>query len=135
MAQSFGTRYIDAWNTHDATVIGDLMDDDVDFEDIALGAVFHNRKELELWAGQIADGFSTDYRFALVSEFTTDDSFCAEWTMSGTHDRSSPEMPATGKPFTIRGATIARLRDGKMTYDRDYWDMAGFLRQIGALPG
>jgi steroid delta-isomerase-like uncharacterized protein len=135
MADSFGTRYIDAWNTHDPAVIGGLMADDVDFEDIALGAVFHSRKEVEVFAGQVAEGFSTDYRFALVTEFTTADSFCAEWTMTGTHDRDSPEMPATGKQFTIRGATIGRLDDGKMTYDRDYWDMAGLLRQIGALPG
>jgi steroid delta-isomerase-like uncharacterized protein len=58
----------------------------------------------------------------------------AEWTVSGTHDRSSPELPATGEPFTIRGATIARLRDGKIAYNRDYWDMASFLAQVGILP-
>jgi hypothetical protein len=39
-----------------------------------------------------------------------------EWTVSGTHDRSSPALPATGKPFDIR-ATIARLSNGKITYN------------------
>jgi len=53
----------------------------------------------------------------------------------GTHDRDSPALAATHKRFTIRGATIAKLDHAKITYNRDYWDMAGFLREVGVLPG
>ena len=77
---------------------------------------------------------ASDYRFTLVTEFVTDATIAFEWTVSGTHDRSSPALAATGKPFDIRGATIARLSDEKITYNRDYSDMAAFLRQIGVLP-
>ncbi len=79
--------------------------------------------------------FSSDYRFELVSELVTGDGLAAEWTVSGHHDHDAPMLPATHEPFTIRGATIARLDNGKFSSSRDYWDMAGFLREVGVLPG
>ena len=38
---------------------------------------------------------------------------------------------ATGKPFSIRGATILELEHGKIRRCIDYWDMAAFLKQLG----
>jgi steroid delta-isomerase-like uncharacterized protein len=126
--------YVDAWNTRRASAVGEFMDDAVDFEDVTLGAKFKGREEVEAFVDEFRQTFSSDYHFTLVTELLTDSSVGAEWVVSGTHDGSSPALAATGKPFTIRGATIARLRDGKITYNRDYWDMAGFLTQIGVLP-
>jgi steroid delta-isomerase-like uncharacterized protein len=134
MSESMGTRYLAAWDTHTAAAVGDFMDEDVDFEDLPLGQKLQGRKEVEQFVEQFDQTFSSDYRFTLVTEFVTDSTMALEWTVSGTHDRTSPALPATGKPFNIRGATIARLRNGKITYNRDYADMAAFLRQIGVLP-
>ena len=53
--------------------------------------------------------------------------------MSGHHDHDAPTLPATHRRFTIRGATIARLDNGKLSSSRDYWDMAGFLREVGVV--
>ena len=134
MSGSLGTRYIGAWDTHDAAAIGNFMDDDVDFEDVTMDETLQGRKEVEEFVERLGETFSSDYRFTLVTEFVTDSTMALEWTVSGTHDRTSPVLPATGKPFNIRGATIARLRNGKITYNRDYWDMATFLREVGVLP-
>jgi steroid delta-isomerase-like uncharacterized protein len=127
--------YLEAWNERRGSAVGEFMDDAVDFEDVTMGATFKGRQEVEAFVEVFAQTFSSDYRFTLVTELLTDSSVAAEWVVSGTHDGSSPALAATGKPFTIRGATIARLRDGKITYNRDYWDMAGFLTQVGVLPG
>jgi steroid delta-isomerase-like uncharacterized protein len=134
MADGLGARYIAAWNTHDGAQVASFMTDDVDFEDVTMGASFHSPREVEAFAVEFGETFSSDYRFTLVTELATETSLAAEWTVSGTHDRSSPALPATGKPFTIRGATIAKLRDGKIAYNRDYWDMASFLVEVGILP-
>jgi steroid delta-isomerase-like uncharacterized protein len=134
MADSLGSRYIAAWNSHDGGQVASFMADDVDFEDVTMGVQLRGPKEVEAFAFDFGESFSSDYRFTLVTELATDTTLAAEWTVSGTHDRGSPQLPATGKPFTIRGVTIARLRDGKIAYNRDYWDMAGFLVEVGILP-
>jgi ketosteroid isomerase-like protein len=70
----------------------------------------------------------------LTAGFTADDWAAMEWLMSGTHERDLPGMPAAGKTFSVRGATILELRDGRITRNRDYWDLATFLKQIGLMP-
>ena len=50
--------------------------------------------------------------------------------MSGTHKGDLPGLPATGKPFSLRGASIYELHDGKIKRNSDYWDMVTFLKQI-----
>jgi steroid delta-isomerase-like uncharacterized protein len=53
--------------------------------------------------------------------------------MTGTLSGNSPELPATGKSFSVRGATIAQLKNGKIQRNADYWDLATFLRQVGLM--
>jgi ketosteroid isomerase-like protein len=48
-----------------------------------------------------------------------------EWVLSGTHH---------GKRFSVRGATIVELREGKIRRCSDYFDAATFMRQVGLLP-
>jgi hypothetical protein len=45
-----------------------------------------------------------------------------------------PGMPATGKPFSVRGATALQLDDGRISRNSDYWDMATLLTQLGLMP-
>jgi hypothetical protein len=44
-------------------------------------------------------------------------------------------MPATGRQFTLRGASVFAFRDGGMSHCADYWDMTTFMRQLGFAPG
>ena len=57
-----------------------------------------------------------------------------EWVMSGTHANALPGVPATGRRFRVRGATMLELRDGRVTRNRDYWDTATLLTQMGLVP-
>ncbi len=57
-----------------------------------------------------------------------------EWTMSGTHAGDFPNLPATGRTFTIEGVSILEVKDGLVQSQRDFYDQASFLRQVGALP-
>jgi steroid delta-isomerase-like uncharacterized protein len=135
MTDGLAQRYLEAWSAHDPSAVSAFMTDDVDFEDVTLGERLSGAEAVAAFVERFTDTFSTDYRFTLVSEATTATSLAAEWSVTGTHDRSSPALPATGKPFTIRGATIAQLHGGKIAVNRDYWDFATFLRDVGLLPG
>jgi steroid delta-isomerase-like uncharacterized protein len=44
------------------------------------------------------------------------------------------EQFKTGKPFTIRGISIFEVREGKISRNRDYYDVATQMREVGALP-
>jgi hypothetical protein len=46
-----------------------------------------------------------------------------------------PGFPATNKSFHFKGASIGRLDDdGKIIENRDYWNMADFMTQVGPPP-
>ena len=128
------SRYLAAWSRHDAQAVAAFVTDDVDFEEVTLSERLHGKAAVADFVDRFTNTFSSDYHFELTSELTTTDRLAAEWTITGHHDRDSPTLPATHKPFTIRGVTIARLDDGKLSASRDYWDMAGFLRDVGLLP-
>jgi len=63
--------------------------------------------------------------------FTGDDTVSVSWTVTGTHDRDLPGIPATGKNITITGTSIFRLKNGKVTEIYQNWDELGMLSQIG----
>jgi steroid delta-isomerase-like uncharacterized protein len=59
-------------------------------------------------------------------------SACAVWTFSGTAEGPlPPNIPATGKFFSIEGTTIFEARDGLFTLIEDYWDGYGIRAQLG----
>jgi len=75
-----------------------------------------------------------DFGIELTAGFVAGDRAAMEWVMSGTHERGLPGMPATGRRFRVRGATMLELRDGRVTRNRDYWDTATLLTQMGLTP-
>jgi len=42
-----------------------------------------------------------------------------------------PGLPATNKPFEVRGATVVEFTDGKISRDADYWDLGTYMKQVG----
>jgi steroid delta-isomerase-like uncharacterized protein len=128
-------EYMLAWNSHDVDKILSFFTDDGIYEDVALGIVKHGKKEIvEFTNSMLLD--SPDVKFELKSVFGTGDWVGSEWVMSATFVHSSiPTMPATGKTFSIRCASILQLRKGKISRETDYYNMVTFLQQVGLMPG
>jgi len=36
--------------------------------------------------------------------------------------------------FSIRGASITELHEGKIKWNSDYWNMTSYLHQVGLMP-
>jgi steroid delta-isomerase-like uncharacterized protein len=125
----FARRYIDAWNRHRASDIATFMLPDATFTDTTVGETFRGPAEIGHWADLMSETLSSDYAFELTSAFSSPPDIALEWTMRGTHDRASPQLPATGKPFEVHGVSIGRLRDGKIAENRDYWTWPSFSRR------
>jgi steroid delta-isomerase-like uncharacterized protein len=129
------SAYHDAWNRHDGEAVASFFTDDGVYADQTLGQRNEGREAIKRFVDSTG-GFSSDLRIVQLDMFTTDDRYALVWDMTGTHDQSSQDsaMPATGKKFTIRGASIGRLEGGKIKENTDYWNMIEFLTQVGLMP-
>ncbi len=128
-------EYISAWNSHDVNQILSFFTDDGVLEDLALGVVSHGKKELTAFLNSSFTDIP-DMKFKIKSDIGAGDWSGMEWVMSGTFVHSSlPGMPATGKVFSVRGASIARFRGDKISHETDYYNLVTLLQHVGLMPG
>ena len=132
--RAFFDVYLDAWNAHDAAAVARHMADDAIYEDVALGRVLHGPSEIASFVEE-ATRSSSDFRFEVVSLFAAGNDYANEWVMAGTNDRERGGVPATGRSFHVRGASIGRLdASGRIVENRDYYNLAELLTQLGMQP-
>ena len=128
--------YTDAWNAHDVAAVLALMTDDVVWIDTTLGERVVGAAAVREFLDTMETTLSTDYRMELGQGVSDGSSYAFEWTLSGTNDRADPVhgLPATNQRFQIPGVSIGRLREGRIAENRDYWNLAGYLMQVGLMP-
>jgi steroid delta-isomerase-like uncharacterized protein len=131
------SAYLDAWNSHDPERVVACMTDDVVYDDRALGERLEGKDAVRAMLVDLHEHLSSDFRLETGELVVSiDDTWAAEWTMSGTNDREDQArgFPNTGRPFRIQGLSIGRLRDGKVAENRPYWNMVEYLTQVGLMP-
>ena len=118
-----------AWNAHDADKVASLYTDDVIYEDVTFGLMARGHAEMRKMA---ADFFASvpDLKLEVVSNTSMGNRGSVEWIFSGT----DVVLYKTGKKFSVRGASVYELRGGKFSGNRDYYDSASIMRQVGVLP-
>ena len=128
--------YRDAWNAHDPAAVAEHMTEDVVYLDLGRNEHREGRSAVLEFIAAMETDFSSDYRFDFSGALVDGESFATEWTLSGTNDGADLErgLPATGHRFAIPGVSIGRLRDGKIAENRDYYNLAAYLRQVGLMP-
>jgi len=134
---SWLTTYNDAWSSHDPDRLLACMTDDAVFDDKALGERMEGPDAIRAMLVDMHEHLSTDFRMEIGELLVaTDDSWAAEWIMSGTNDRADEArgFPSTGRTFQVHGLSIGRLRNGKIAEDRVYWNMVEYLTQVGLMP-
>lgn len=133
-------RYIDAWIPHPQAGGPDgeallaallaFMADDVIYEDVPTGEFRGHSGVREMCRG--AYTMSTDMTFDIVSRQISGRMYAFEAVGRGTNDGTIGPIPETGKRFELRGASIGSINEsGLLSVHRDYWDLAGFLGQLG----
>jgi steroid delta-isomerase-like uncharacterized protein len=55
----------------------------------------------------------------------------AEWIATGIHTGDLPGLPASGRPFSIRGVTVVIRENDKIVRETLYFDVAELHRQLG----
>ena len=103
--RAFFDNYLSAWNAHDSASVARYMTDDAIYEDVALGRLLRGPSEIASFVEE-ATRSSSDFRFEVVSLFTAGNDYANEWVMLGTNDRERRGVPATGRSYRVRGASI-----------------------------
>lgn len=102
---------------------GDLYDPYVVFQD-PIQTVYGRDEFIEMNRRLMER--ATDLYISVATVTESDDHLFATWTLSFS--------PRVGPRITIEGCTHAQLRDGAITYQRDYWDLLGsFMESIPAV--
>ena len=128
-ASGFVQQAFAAWSSHDPDKVVSYYTEDVVYEDVAYGAVNHGRVELRRFAAGFMEAVP-DLRLEVVSSSIHNGHGVAEWVLSGT-DKG---LYKTGKKFSVRGASVFEMRGGKCSSNKDFYDLATIMRQVGVLP-
>jgi steroid delta-isomerase-like uncharacterized protein len=72
-----------------------------------------------------------DLTITITNRIAHGNQVSAEWVATGTHNGDLPGMPATGRPFTLRGVTVTIREQGKIVRESIYYDLNDLKRQIG----
>ena len=125
--------YEAAWASQDVEKIASFFTNDCIYEDVASGIVSNGKEELKAFLQNILTAFP-DLKVEIKSLFVAGDRVGSEWVMTGTRSGPSPYLPGAKKKFSIRGASITELQNGKIKRNSDYWNMTSYLRQVGLMP-
>ena len=80
----------------------------------------------------IARGFE-DARFDIDEMFGDDDRVVVRWTLHATNTGPFAGISPTQKKVEVRGISLYRLRDGKITETRNMADLLALFTQLGTI--
>lgn len=136
--QDFGHRWMDAWNRGDAEGVANLCTPNVIYDDPALPATAHGRRD-------VADFVRSTLRAFPDGQFSepeppyasrTMPKALAPWHFEGTHTGiiDPPGFYPTGKRVILDGTDHWWFEDGLVARYRADYDLSAVARQIGAMP-
>ena len=107
--------------------------DDCVFEDMAFGVVMHGKDEVQEFVATTLAAYP-DFAMVRKSSLGAGPWLATEWVMTGTYTGSMTGVPATGRSFSVRGASVTEFDRDKIKRHTDYWSLSLLLEQL-RLPG
>ena len=123
-------RYYDAYNKKNEAILSEVIADDyADYGHEPPGRGVQGAKSDYQ---DIARAFA-DARFDIDEMFGSDDRVAVRWTLHATHTGPFAGLSPTQKKATVRGISLYRLRDGKITETRNQADLLALFTQLGMI--
>jgi len=111
----------------------DMFADNVQFEDVILAHKANGKAELIAFFTSLGGPDAGQHTFSFESYLGNANAGAVEWTWQIDHARDFLGVSAAGQQTRVKGVSTMTFKDGKIASQRDYWDAAGALRQLGAL--
>jgi steroid delta-isomerase-like uncharacterized protein len=118
--------YVAAWNRHDSLALDTLLAPTGVHEDRAQGFRGEGPAAVRAFMRDLIAA-EPDYNWQITSSLTDGQWVAAEWTWTATYTGPGPSGPVTNQPVTGRGASFARIENGRIAYFADYYDNASFF--------
>lgn len=124
--------YLSSWNAHDIQGAGSYLDEGVVYLDVSVGEVQRGRQAAEDNVIGVLMRAMPDLEWTLRGDpIIQGDGIAYEWQLTGTNTGTWSGIPASQQKVNIKGGTIMRVKDGKIFYQADYYDVASLNRQLG----
>lgn len=132
-AKAIVEGYMAAWNAHDADKAGEYLAEDAEYYDVTVGTAQKGRAAARDNVIKVFVGAIPDLKWEMTgAPIVSADGIAFQWVFSGTNSGAwSAETPATGKTVKFEGVSFIRIKDGKISYQGDYYDALGFNKQLG----
>ena len=112
----------------------DMYADDAQFEDVIIAHKESGKAEIKKFFTAAGNPAYAENTFAAVGYSGNAAGGAVEWTWQAKHAAGKIlGVPAKGKETNTRGVSVLTFMNGKITTQRDYWDAAAVLRQLGAI--
>jgi steroid delta-isomerase-like uncharacterized protein len=130
------TAWAKEWaaNFADLDKLMDMYADDAQFEDVIIAHKESGKATLAKFFAAAGNPAYAENTFAAVGYCGNTDGGAVEWIWQAKHAAGKIlGVPAKGKETSARGVSILTFKNGKIATQRDYWDAAAVLRQLGAI--
>lgn len=122
--------WVNALNAHDDREAAALYHDDATNIQVAADAPLHGKQAIFENFVEFFHAFPDSYTH-IENLFEDGEWAILEWTGGGTFLVGFAGMPPSGKTFTTCGCGFFQIADGKICFQRGYWDKASWFGQIG----
>lgn len=123
-------NWIDAFQRCDAAAVAECYSNDAVNFQVALGEPDVGKEAIRTGNNAFFAAFPDAW--SRVENLIGDGDWAAwEWVGGGTWTGEFAGHQPTGKSFEIRGCGFFRFRDGKIIFQRGYWDKHSWFMQIG----
>ena len=129
-AEQLVRQVLRTWKDHEVGRLDGLFAEDGVYEDVPPKMTYKGADEIQGFMAAIWS-WAPDIEFSPVAVSQTGDTVVVEWIMKGTQTGSIGAIPASGRAFTARGASVAKVEDGRIVRYSDYYDLATILVQFG----
>jgi steroid delta-isomerase-like uncharacterized protein len=122
-------QWIDGWNSPDPAKLVEAFTPDAYYRDVPSDAHYQGSAELRKLHKSFHDAVGGLY-VKLVAMHIRGGHGTIEWIFGGT----DVGLYKTGKPFAVPGVSVIEVRNGHISRNLDYYDMASIMQQVGVLP-
>lgn len=124
--------FISTLNRQNYDQFTDLFSENATYEEVCSGRFYTGKTEIKNYIVGTINGIP-DTKFELISVTADEKHAAVEWIWVGTNSVGWPQMniPATNKSIKLKGISIMKIENGKITANRDYWDWNSFMKELG----
>lgn len=119
-----------AYNARDPNLLAALYHEDAINHQVALGEPLRGRATLLKSFKNFFEAFPDNYT-RIENVFEEGEWAIMEWLGGGTFNGALSEIVPTGRPFVLRGCGVFHIVDGKIRFQRGYFDRYSWFRQLG----